>query len=514
MPTDFRRTLPDNPDLEQQKTQAKELLAEFRAGAAEAQTRVRAQLPDKPEIALADAQFTIAREYGFPSWGEMKRHIEERSAAGSPIEALRAALQKHDARALRRLLQKHPDLRARINDPVFSFDAPAITAFANDEDPAVIEVLLEFGADPNRRSSWWAGGFHALHGASPAVAEKLIAAGAVVDACAAAHLDRIDILERLIAEDPARVHERGGDGQTPLHFARSRSVVDLLLEKGADINARDVDHRSTAAEWMIERRKSAGRYDLARYLVQRGASADIFLAAALGLTARAEELLAANPKLLELRTTQGDYGEKPPSSYHIYMWTIGPDLQPMQVALQFEQAETLAVMRAYATSRQLLLSALAEGNAGEVRRILRETPDALDQLSVEDRRILPEAAWTSRAPAVQLMLDLGFDPLTPNGSGATALHCAAWEGSAECVRILLQHPDAAQLVNVREPEFGATPFGWCCHGSVHGNRNHAHAEVARMLLAAGARLERDPGEAGAGVRAAIDEWRREHERNN
>jgi ankyrin repeat protein len=101
-------------------------------------------------------------------------------------------------------------------------------------------------------SSWWGGGFHALHGATPAVAERLLAAGAIPDACAAAHLDRADLLERMLAEHPARVHERGGDGQMPLHFAsRSRRVVDLLLEAGADIDARDVDHRSTAAEWMI-----------------------------------------------------------------------------------------------------------------------------------------------------------------------------------------------------------------------------------------------------------------------
>jgi hypothetical protein len=65
----------------------------------------------------------------------------------------------------------------------------------------------------------------------------------------------------MLDADPKRVHERGGDGQTPLHFARSREVVDLLLERGADPDARDVDHRATPAKWMlhqalIERRDS------------------------------------------------------------------------------------------------------------------------------------------------------------------------------------------------------------------------------------------------------------------
>jgi hypothetical protein len=49
------------------------------------------------------------------------------------------------------------------------------------------------------------------------------------DACAAAQLDRKDLLAAILRKDPSRVNERGGDGQTPLHFARSREVVDLLL---------------------------------------------------------------------------------------------------------------------------------------------------------------------------------------------------------------------------------------------------------------------------------------------
>ena len=164
------------------------------------------------------------------------------------VERLRKAVREADAKTVRRLLEQHEDLRASINEPVFSFDAPAIVA-ASDLD--VVDVLLAFGADPNRRSRWWAGGFHPLHGARGAVAERLLAAGAIPDACAAANLDRPDLLARLLAEDPARVHERGGDGQTPLHFARSRPIVDLLLDAGADLDARDVDHRSTAAEWML-----------------------------------------------------------------------------------------------------------------------------------------------------------------------------------------------------------------------------------------------------------------------
>src|SRR6188474_761548 len=214
----------------------------------------------------------------------------------SPEIAIRDALCRHDAAEVRRLLRDHPGLRQRINEPVFSFNSPAIVAYAGDA--AMVDVLLEAGADPNRRSEWWAGPFHALYSATGEAADRLIAAGAVMDACAAAHLGHVDALREMIAADPARVHERGGDGQTPLHFAVSKAVVDLLLDAGADINARDVDHRSTPAEWMLDRRRGAGRYALAQYLAERGCATDIFMAAALGLTDRARALLQDDRGLL------------------------------------------------------------------------------------------------------------------------------------------------------------------------------------------------------------------------
>src|SRR5687768_6022246 len=320
------------------------------AGDAEAGARVRAVLPDKRRITLADAQLVLAREYGFASWAALKRHIGAHASETAPIEQVHDAFRRGDAGAVRRLVKQHPKLRALINEPVLSFNSPAIVAFA--DDPAMVEVLLELGADPNRRSDWWAGGFHALHSATGAAAERLLAAGAVPDACAAANLDRPELLARMLHENPTRVHERGGDGKTPLHFARSRAVVDLLLAAGADIDARDIDHRSTAAEWMLDRKRGEGRYDLARYLVERGASVDIFLAAALGLSDRARAMLEGNLALLDLRTGEGEYGEKPPSSFHIYFWTIGSSLTPMQVAAQFDQRPTLDVMRELASPRQ------------------------------------------------------------------------------------------------------------------------------------------------------------------
>jgi ankyrin repeat protein len=499
----FRRSLPDRPDLEQQKRQAKELLQSFTAGGAEARSRIRAELPDKPHITLADAQFVLAREYGFTNWAALKEYIDAQAeTAPAPLERVHEAFRRHDASAVRGLLLQHPELRARINDPLFGFNSPAIVAYA--DDVRMVEVLLELGADPNRRSEWWAGGFHPLHGATGEAAEKLIKAGAAIDACAAAHLDRPDLLAKLIADDPARVHERGGDGKMPLHFAESKTVVDLLLDAGADIDARDVDHRSTAAEWMLDRTRGAGRFELARYLVDRGATADIFLATALGMTGAVRGMLEANRGLLDLRIGRGEYGEKPPSSYHIYFWTIGANCSPLDVAAQFEQWDTLAVMISFASPLHELLAAARRGDGERAREVVRQHPGIVASMTPQDHRTITDAAWAGDARAVALMVELGFDPRTPGHDSGTALHCAAWEGSPAAAAALLRHPDARALVALKDAHYGATPLGWCCHGSLHGNRDHDHPGVARLLLEAGAQLGRDTANASPAVRAVID----------
>src|SRR5258705_7467192 len=107
-------------------------------------------------------------------------------------------------------------------------------------------------------------------------------------------------------------------------------------------------------------------------------------------------------------------------------------------------------------------------------------------MTPDDHRAITDAAWNGDARAVALMNDLGFDPRTPGQDGGTALHCAAWEGSAETVAVLLRRPDAHTLIAIKDARYRATPLGWCCHGSRYGNTSHDHAGVAKLLLEAGA----------------------------
>ena len=59
------RDLPEFPNLDYLKKRAKLLLRELQQ--------------NKPEAKLAEAQFTLAREYGFASWAKLKEQIESMS---------------------------------------------------------------------------------------------------------------------------------------------------------------------------------------------------------------------------------------------------------------------------------------------------------------------------------------------------------------------------------------------------------------------------------------------------
>lgn len=98
-------TLPKGINLDQYKTQAKELLKQARAARPEALDRLRQHHPERKSVTahgavrLADAQLVIARENEFPSWAKFKDYLLFRNAV--------QALDSGDIRRLEALLDKH-----------------------------------------------------------------------------------------------------------------------------------------------------------------------------------------------------------------------------------------------------------------------------------------------------------------------------------------------------------------------------------------------------------------------
>ncbi len=164
------RQLAENPNLEYLKKQAKELLRSMRQGK------------------LADAQHALAKEYGFGSWAKLKSHVEAQGL--SPADAFMAAVCDSDALRIGEILERYPELRAKIDDPLrnYGFGQHALFAAVQRSDRASIDVLLRAGADIRKRTEWWAGGFGVLDDCDPSLVEFLIERGAVVDAHSAARL--------------------------------------------------------------------------------------------------------------------------------------------------------------------------------------------------------------------------------------------------------------------------------------------------------------------------------------
>ena len=68
------------------------------------------------------------------------------------MEPFEEAVRTGDAAAVRALLTKQPELRAAIDRPAFD-TAPAIVFSRHDR--AMVDALLDFGADINSRSQFW-----------------------------------------------------------------------------------------------------------------------------------------------------------------------------------------------------------------------------------------------------------------------------------------------------------------------------------------------------------------------
>lgn len=403
---------------------------------------------------------------------------ESRLEITAAIARAAHAMQTDDAAAMRVLLAGQPQLRARIDEPMGPFDSPAILHVRSRE---MLDVLLEAGADINARSRWWAGGFGLLDSASPELADYAIERGAVVDAHAAARLGMTDRLRTLIAGDPQVVHARGGDGQLPLHFACNAEAADLLLAHGADIDARDIDHESTAAQWML-----GDRVGVARHLVARGCWTDLLMAAALGDVELARRHLDADPACIRTRVSAEFFpmiGGKTGGT--IYQWTLGWYVSPHAVARRRGHGELLEVLLERSPDDVRLIEACWAGDRDAARAILAAAPDLVASLSADSVRHVAHAARNNETAAVRLMLELGWPVDATGQHEGTPLHWAAFHGNAEMAAAILAFDPPLEA---RDDDFDATPLGWAMHGSLHGwhTATGDYAATVAALLAAGA----------------------------
>jgi ankyrin repeat protein len=395
---------------------------------------------------------------------------------------LARAVRANETNRVAELLVGHPELRERLNEPAPGghFGSKVLLDAVGAKNRTMIELLLQHGADINTRSDWWAGSFGVLDGCPFDLAVFLIQRGAALDVHAAARLGMIERLKDLLARNPSLVHAHGGDGQRPLHFASTEAIADLLLQHGADIDAKDVDHESTAAQWML-----GDRIEIARHLVRRGARSDILMAAALGDVELTRHHLEENPASVATRVTSKWFPMTDPrAGGTIYNWTLERNRTAHAIARERGHLEIYRLLLERSPDPLKLAVACEVGEEELIRSLLKDRPDLARQLTEEERASMVYAAWQDDLQAVRRMLSAHWPVEARDEGGATALHAAAFLGNPEMVRELLS---AGAPTEVRDAQHHGTPFGWALYGSAHGHRCRTgnFTGVVEALLSAG-----------------------------
>lgn len=381
-------------------------------------------------------------------------------------EAFIGAVNTGNAEELMALFKAHPELAEVINAPWFSFGGQALGEAAARTDGKMVDALIDLGADLEAHSDWKNGPYTALHrlvdGATPeklALADHIADRGAIVDLHAAAGMGRLARIVEILDAEPGRINEPGPDGATALHLAKTVEVAELLIQRGADVDQRCVDHKSTPAMWA-----TGGREDVMRRLLEHGATTDLYLAVLMDDISMAERLLEADPGAIDVRVRFGNshphvgYGDK-------YVWSLNGADTPVELARQRDKPATYALLLERSPPDVQLLQASRRADVGAMTDILEEHPGltAVGAGSLSEARTC--AVLHGSPEGARLLLERGVDAnARDDQTGATALHHACWGGKELLARTLLEggaNPD------IRDLEHKGTPLEWAHHSGTY-----------------------------------------------
>lgn len=419
--------LPEHPNLDQARRQAKELLRAAQAGDAEARARIAAV---SAPLTLAGAQLALARELGQPSWAALVREIEARnmSIPENVVRFLSSSVNLQIGAAAR-MLHENPALaESGFPAAVVLGDAARVESELR-RDPGVATRV-----DPG--SGWTAlhlacaSRFHLDPARAPGLAEVarlLLDAGADID-----------------------VESTGARCWRPLQCAvisanssrNNEPIVRLLLDRGAPVRP----------EALVASLYAAGGTWCLELLTQAAPGTPELFTEAL-----AEAVAGADVDAVAILLAAGADPDAP-----------GPDgRSARRRALSAGVAATVKLLGGGSSDPgDRLLEAIVVGDGDAARGLVAADPGLVDRLEPADLETLVNAADHGNVAAVRLMLELGF-PINArredaDDDGATALHAASWAGSAETVALLLDH--GADLT-ARDTHWQSEPLEWALVGS-------------------------------------------------
>ena len=413
------RSLPDAPNLEWLRKEAKRRLDELRKA--------------NPSAKLADAQFDLAKHYGFSSWRALKAHVDSLTVDGRLFDAAK----KGDVGALTALLDQYPKKLYVRNEP-YEHTLLHLAAFAGHQ--AAVDLLLKRGLDANSR-------------------EK-------------------------------------GDNTYAMHWAAAAGylgVVRRLADAGGDVVGLGDDHELEVIGWATcwDGGDDAAHRAVVDFLVTRGARHHIFSAIALNLADEVRHIVAADPAALNKRMSRNENNQLPlhfavrmkrPQMVALLLelgadplavdgagmpaavlaTSPGVDRQVMEAIRAMTSAELLSAERGHRPPRagaMDLVATLALGDWETAARLVRENPELIERGSAKGG-VVHLMAKRGDVAAVKWLLDHGADP---NARWAhwdaevTPLHLAAMEGHGDVVRLLL---GAGADPSIRDSQHDSDARGW------------------------------------------------------
>lgn len=314
--------LREHPDLDQLRRQARELLDAFRAGEQDVIAKVDAHYrgADVSTFALHNAQLVLARSYGFDSWPKLKAYVD-----GVTVRRLAEAVRASDVVRVRAMLEVRPELVNTVM--AWNDEHTALHYAVLGRMPAMVRVLMEYGADPRAGISPHTDATRALTIATERGYDEIVAviqeeerrreAGRPLE-------DEVhaELREAMRSGDEARalaILERRPDlvgvpnpqdEQTPLLMASAMlvpGVTTWLLDHGADVNRRATDGFTPldlVGRWSSASERTERLAGVARLLRERGAQ----------LTARSAVILA-DEAFLRAQHAQATLAAAPPDDH-------------------------------------------------------------------------------------------------------------------------------------------------------------------------------------------------------
>lgn len=432
--TPARASLPDTPSLEWLRKQAKQRLSVLRE--------------TQPAAALADAQFALAKEYGFTSWRALKAHVDSLTIDGQLFDAAKQG----DSVALGALLDAHPD---KLNAKQPPYEWSLLHVAAHQGQLAVVDLLLRRGLDVNTR-------------------------------------------------------ERG-DNTYPMHWAAAgghMEVVRRLIDAGGDVVGAGDDHDLQVIGWATcwDGANDVAHRAVADMLVRHGARHHIFSLIALGDHDAIRALVASDPSALNRRMSRNENHVTPlhfavrvrqpdmvallmelgadplavdGSGYPAAAYAMRPDVDRsvMERIRAMTSAELTSAERGKRSPRATmldLLAALALRDWPTANRLVRENPTLLEPGGVNGGA-LHLASKRGDVESVRWLLAHGMSPngLWPHwDADVTPLHLTAFGNHVDVAQVLLA---AGADPTIRDSKHESDPIGWA--------EFFGHPELAHLLAA-------------------------------